>query len=428
MLNRQLKGIDSTYVRLYAATFAVALGCSATTVGVPYFVLARLARADAVGAVTAASIIAYLCACFGIQRFGPLVNQKVSTALAPALMAIFMTAFAKTHRLSPMLIFTTGQGLSMALFWPPLMAWISGSAEGGALSRRLAIFNISWSVSFLLGPQLAGILAEQDVVLPLYFAAACWLVGTAIILITPFHRSDAIDRSTAVSDPSPQTEPAAGNPAENAPANVHPNMRYLAWMAVFVGYMAFGVFRFQMPHLAETLAIRKAIFGTIMMLMSATTSLSFLVTGKWTGWHGRLRWIFLPQLAIAAVALLTAAAGTAYTLATLASIVGFAVGMLYMASIFYGSTGAEPAIRTRRMAIHEACLSAGIAVGTFAGNWLSQNLNPHIVYAYLAVATTVAAAAQVVVWQYLKQRCPPDARPSQVDSTPAADNNTGRTR
>ncbi len=43
---------------------------------------------------------------------------------------------------------------------------------------------------------------------------------------------------------------------------------------------------------------------------------------------------------------------------------GFAAGFLYANSVFYGSLGAAPAVRTRRMAIHEICLNIGVITGS----------------------------------------------------------------
>ncbi len=78
-------------------------------------------------------------------------------------------------------------------------------------------------------------------------------------------------------------------------------IRYFGWSGGIVGYLAMAVYRYQMPHLAKTVHMNEVVFGRVATALSLALAAAFFVTGRWSGWHGKSRWIFLPQLALAGV-------------------------------------------------------------------------------------------------------------------------------
>jgi len=397
--------VDATVLRLYAATAAAAVAIATFTIAVPFYVLEKLGRTDAVGYLTASGTASYLLTCLLLQRFSGKFNPRWTTSGAAACVGLIMGLFSITSRFSQMLPCMIAQGLAMGLFWPLLMGWLSGDAEGVRLSRRLALFNLSWSTSLAVGPQVGGLLAQVDVALAVRLVSVGWLAAAIVTALTPL----------IVSKDEPQPGGAPAEPAEAIGASPEATeaqldrskaryIRYVAWAGVFVGHTAYGVFRFQTPHLAETVGISKAMFGSVMMCMSIATAACFVIAARWSGWHGKMRWIFGPQLVLVAGAFAATWADSALKLIPLVSLVGFIGGLLYMTSIFYGSVGAEPAIRPRRMAIHEICLSAGIGFGSLFGNMLSQSLGPSRVYPYLAGMLLAVTALQWAAWEVLRRR------------------------
>jgi predicted MFS family arabinose efflux permease len=168
--------------------------------------------------------------------------------------------------------------------------------------------------------------------------------------------------------------------------------------------MALGLFRYQMPHLAKTIHMDEVVYGRVATALSLAITLAFFATARWTGWHGKTRWIFIPQIVLIAVAVLMTWTTGAWVMAALMLAGGLSAGMLYTNRVFYGSLGAAPAVRTRRMAIHEISLNVGIITGSYLGNLLSQHLGPSRVYPYLAAAIAAIALSQALTWSLLMRR------------------------
>ena len=57
-----------------------------------------------------------------------------------------------------MVLYYACNGAATAFYWPYLMGWVSIGYEGKQLSRRLGLYNISWSLAACLGPFLGGVL------------------------------------------------------------------------------------------------------------------------------------------------------------------------------------------------------------------------------------------------------------------------------
>ena len=49
-------------------------------------------------------------------------------------------------------------GVGMAMFWPPMVAWIAEGKSGRRLARSLALYSLAWNIGVLLGNAFGGIL------------------------------------------------------------------------------------------------------------------------------------------------------------------------------------------------------------------------------------------------------------------------------
>ena len=72
-------------------------------------------------------------------------------------------------------------GAAMALFWPFLMSWVSGSYEGLALNRRLGRYNGSWSSGGVVGPLVGAWLVEQGPLWPMVAAVVCFVASFLLL-------------------------------------------------------------------------------------------------------------------------------------------------------------------------------------------------------------------------------------------------------
>ncbi len=430
-MSRDRAGVlDATVVRLLLTSSVVALSTSGFIFAVPFYILARLGRTDAVGTVVAIWTAGYIVSCLLSQQIVRRLSPRTSVTIAIIGVGVFMFLFRFTWTVPQMSVLGLFYGLFLGGVWAPLMGWLSGDAEGVVLSRRLGFFNISWSISVILAPLLASYLVKQSVTLPFGVMTAIIAVAGLVVLTTRYQPRRAIPSAfpvvaSAADKDSPPIEldrPVAQLIHEEMlpldPAKMR-YIRYLAWIGAAVAYTAISVFRYQMPHLAKTIHMDEIVFGRVAVSLSLAITIAFFVLARWTGWHGKTRWIFLPQILLVVASGLLTWATSAWAMVPLMLAAGFAAGLLYASSVFYGSLGAAPAVRTRRMAIHEICLNIGVILGSYLGNLLSQHLGPSRVYPYLAAAVGLMALIQAIGWNLLLARHARNARLAAPPTSPA---------
>jgi MFS family permease len=406
--------LDATVAKLLLASAIIALGTSGLVIAIPYYVLDKLGRADAVGTVVAASTIGYIASCLISQHLARWISPRILVTAAIVGVAAFIFLFQFTATVSVMFATMLVHGLCLGLVWAPLMGWLSGNAEGVVLSKRLGLFNIAWSTSIIIGPFAASYMVKHSFQLP-FNVMAVVLVAAGLIVLAARYRPSA---PAMPKRPLGDTAAAAGAASARAPESVAPGsvehalmspfkmqyIRYLGWAGAFVGYTAIGLFRYQMPHLARTIHMDEVVYGRVATTLSLAITLAFFTTARWSGWHGKTRWIFIPQVVLIAVAVLMTWTTGAWAMAALMLAGGFSTGMLYTNSVFYGSLGAAPSARTRRMAIHEIWLNVGVITGSYFGNLLSEHLGPRRVYPCLAAAIAAIALFEAAGWNLLMRR------------------------
>ena len=116
--------------------------------------------------------LSYLLCC----SFGGKLLQKIpplrSILLAISFVFIGLWLMLKAPTLTIAYIVQTGIGISISLFWPQLMGWLSSGQEGKQLARATSFFNFSWSTGTIVAPFLAGFLSDLNGVYPLYACLA----------------------------------------------------------------------------------------------------------------------------------------------------------------------------------------------------------------------------------------------------------------
>ena len=76
-------------------------------------------------------------------------------------------------------------GFVTALFWPPLMGWLSEGVEGNYLNKMMGFFNLSWSTGLVISPYLGGVFLELNLQSPLVFAAGLYGFLSIILIVVP---------------------------------------------------------------------------------------------------------------------------------------------------------------------------------------------------------------------------------------------------
>ena len=314
----------------------------------------------------------YFLGCTLYHRWDDKIRPAGSLISAAALIALLSLGLYFSPRfglaLGALLLL---QG-SLGFFWPPLMGWVSAGLEGRDLGRNLGQFNQSWSTGALLGPFVAGWLYPLNPILP-FAVSASSLVLIALMLILG---------SRILPDMNPACTLKAKKEAPAGIDNSTP-LRFPSWVGIYSSYAVYGVVVNILPlEIRDSLGYGEQTAGNLLLLRGIVTLAGFTLLARHAGWHFKRSWILAVQLIttllISAVLLLPSRLGF---LGAFILVFGLLYAASYNNSIFHGSSGAVN--RGRRMAIHEAVLTMGVASGSLGGGVLYQRGGVDLVWLFL---------------------------------------------
>lgn len=275
-------------------------------------------------------------------------------------------------------------GVFMALFWPPVMGWLSRGKEGRALGRQVAAFNFTWSMGIILGPYIAGILSEREPALAILVSSLAFLLvvilAAAALLFTPLKSINSGGRNRG------------GGPGRDTSTP----LRFICWIAIVSGYLVYGITMNVFPVFArDVLLLSESRIGFLLFIRGFVTTLFFLLLGKYPFWHCRLRYIILFQgiLILSLAAGLLAGDSGSYLLFFI--LFGIAFAGIYTTSIFHGVAGSVN--REYRMALHEAFLTIGVILGSFVGGYIYEHISFSGLLAISIAALSISIIAQLAI-------------------------------
>jgi DHA1 family multidrug resistance protein-like MFS transporter/DHA1 family quinolone resistance protein-like MFS transporter len=349
---------------VFPATVMVAMGIGTLSLGIVFFASEVHGASPAqVGFLAATWSLHYILGCLLLRRLGERLPPQHSMVLAAALMAGSVLLVLWLERLSHVFLCYAAYGLGTALFWPPLMGWLSTGSEGERLNRTMGRFNLCWSSGSIAGPVLAGVLAREDARLPvaagglLYLAAGLYSAWAARGLPAP-QRGSALPRGKG---PSQAVETVDRST----------RLRYPAWAGLFAAYLALGVTITVFPLAAQAhLGVGKPTVGGLLLVRALFTTLALGLLGRTTAWHFRAGQMGVGLLVFAVAMAALPLAGGPIAAGLVLGLVGALVAQCYANSLFHGVTGSPQ--RARRMATHEILLSAGLVAGGACGGVVYQ--------------------------------------------------------
>ncbi len=349
-------GIGKSAV-VYPAAFLQSLAFGTISLGFVFYLRGRWGlEPGPIGIYVSFTHVSYLAACLLLPPLLARVLPRramLASSLAAAALAVGIVA-------SPWLplVFVLGglSGAIQALFWPPIVGWLSTGSEGAELGRTVARFNISWSVGAVLSPWVGGALSEVGGAVAmlagggLSAGVAALLVGAALGL--PRVRADRHTESRA--------EESSGAADRSTP------IRFPAWVGVAVAYVLMGVLGSSYPiYATEGLGFTRSLVGVLLLVRPLFAAAVFAVMGRWSLWQFRGPPMVAAQVLLAVSALLLALARSPLAIAAAVGLAGAFAAVSYVESVFHGVAGSVQ--RAGRMAIHEAMLTVGALTGSWAG-------------------------------------------------------------
>jgi DHA1 family multidrug resistance protein-like MFS transporter/DHA1 family quinolone resistance protein-like MFS transporter len=347
---------------LFAGAFTMNLNLTMLGLSLVYFLADKFGQgAGMIGLFFALGYGTYFLGCTLYHRWDDKIRPAGSLISAAALIAFLSLGLYFSPRfglaLGALLLL---QG-SLGFFWPPLMGWVSAGLEGKELGRNLGQFNQSWSTGALLGPFVAGWLYPVNPILPFAVSASSLLLIALLFILG----------SRILPDMNPADTLKA---KKEAPAGIDKStpLRFPSWVGIFSSYAVYGVVVNILPlEIRDSLGYGEQTAGNLLLLRGIVTLAGFTLLARHAGWHFKRSWIMAVQLIttvlVSVVLLLPSRLGF---LGGFILLFGLLYAASYNNSIFHGSSGAVN--RGRRMAIHEAVLTMGVASGSLGGGVLYQ--------------------------------------------------------
>ena len=390
------RGFLSRFGRMHVIAPVSVLNSAAYTIiglGLVFYMRDRLgAGAAAIGLASATFNALYFIGCFALRPVGLRLLPRYSLVLS-SFVSVVLLMFLLGARSIPAVILLYGAvGFTLALFWPPIMGWLSAAIEGRELNRRISHFNLSWSAGSIVGPLAAGFLAQWRLEAPIVAGTVLiGSVGAAVLLA-------ALCLSGIRADTHRDRRAAPGD----AP-DVSTPLRFPAWVGLVSSYVVLGALMVIVPlHARDTLKLAEGPVGILLLSRTLAASIGFWILGVWAGWHGRRALIVIAQLAMLPLLFSLTRAGSLTTYSVLLPLIGLTVAVNYTFSVYYGVAGARD--RTLRMAIHEALLTVGVVIGSLMGGGLYESYGAREAYFGAMIAVTVAVLAQLVMFGRARSR------------------------
>jgi len=389
---------------LYAATFFFSGGHGGLFMLALPFVVTLLGGSDKeLGLCFGLGTMTYLISCLTIanhiDRFNPKrVLQCSSAVIALTLAGLFVCIrifLAGRLPINPILLVIIVEILScvaLALFWPPMMGWLSTGLEGQSLSKRMGLFNISWSLALVVTTFIGGYILNKDTNLAVIVSAL--FITCAFVFISIAPKWQGSDTGSNIDD------------QEQMPETVDPLNAVFCSMSRFglvIGCLALGLFRTQFAlFFTENLGFSKQQFGVVTAIFCFASFAGFTIIGRFKKWHYKLSPLIGSQLIIAASMLMILFCTSLIWLYAAAVFIGIGQSFVYASHQYYCVSGKIK--RSGSMAIHEILISIGYAGGSIAGGYLAEYLSRYWPYWFGFSAVVIALVVQGLIFVSYKNR------------------------
>ncbi len=397
----------SVYICISAFFMAFGLGSIATAL--PFVVSFMGGTEWVVGVCAGANWIAYLTGLTLAVRLLPKLNDR-KTAIAGCsgmLMAsIGMWLIVKEYQqgcsycnIPALTAFLMISGGSMAIFWPPLMAWVSHGKDGINLNKRLGHYNLSWTLGLTISPFAIGYMLEKSITVSMASIMFMMTIAFAGVITAYFADSTKL---------KPQKIDELTGAQQHHIKRTLPKFRIIARLGLLGIFICMAVLRTQFALLfKKELGFTESDYGLIITILFISVGLTFFKLSRTDKWHYRISFLAIAQIIIIVTMLLIMAgvkirAGL-WFYSVPAIIFGISHSAVFLSHQYYSLCGAKN--RSRQMAIHEMVLSSGNLCGSVAAGQTAAFFGlKYAPYMMGIAAVLIISAAQAVTWILVKKR------------------------
>ncbi|MEA1964881.1 MAG: MFS transporter [Candidatus Aerophobetes bacterium] len=373
---------------LFLATFLTTIALSTVYIAIPLFAIQLGADPLNLGGLGFTSNLCFICFCLLFGKLSDRWKRKniILLGFVGYSLASFLLSFSS--HLYQLFIFIAFLGISGAMFWPSLEAWLA-ERSGKRLLKQIAHFDVSWSMGAIIGPLIGGSIFQIFPRFPFYIAGFFYLAIFFLILREP---SKTEYKASSNSKKSSYKENG-----DHATSSFY---LYLAWIATFASYFSLGILRYIFPKLFTEMGFTPLTLGILMSTIPASQALIFCILGQTSRWHYRLVPLLSAQLLIVFALILIFLSNSLPIFFLSFMFVGIGIGICSFSSLFYSVNTYRN--RGARAAIHEAFLGSGLLIGPLVGGIVAQIYN--LKTPYLTAVLMIIVLILVEITLILKRK------------------------
>lgn len=370
---------------LYAIAFLMD-GCMAVVgLCVPLVALQLGATYDDLGQIGAVGAAIYSLCCLFSGRIADRFGYRQIMACATLGVGFVYIGYLYVTEIWHLVVLAGCMSLSISHFWPPLQAWLGQRKKRQMLLRDLGRFNVAWSLGFLVGPAVGGVLFEVQTNSAFYLGLfLMFAMFVAFLVLRVYEVEDTTD------DEHVETMPLARL------------FLPLAFVANFATFFCIGTVRTLFPKLATDLGIDPGILGVLMSLIGLAQLTAFYVMSRTDFWQFKRLPLMIAQ-GLACMGLVALGTGTNWVVFAVGLLLlGMLAGVTFTASIFYSLYTQGPG--GRRTGFHESIVGSGFLFGPLLGGLVGEYLGARAPYGLAVIILIVAIGIQALMQTTPKQK------------------------
>lgn len=353
MMNQtsQRSNVSRSSFPIYASVASYAMGQGMIIPAIPLHAYSLGATQTVLGLIGTLPAVTYAILAVKVGQLSEKKGRRIFIVFGLLLYLLTDLAYLVSSDLNQILVVRSFEGISFALFWPCVEAYIADQDEGASQRRAIGYYTIAWSGGTTLGPIIGGYLINRTSIQSPFAASAVTML-TSLIFILAFADEGGSHRRVLKDGASETSFP----------------LRSILYAILGYAFAQATILSLYPVH-GKTIGFTEIEIGIFLSLMSLARTFIFVSTIYWTPF---------PKMETATVgySILAVSLGLIpisdrfFTSAISFMIMGIGLGLVYVSII-------DLALSHQRKGSAAGAFESGIGVGAVAGPFISGMMAEH---------------------------------------------------
>jgi DHA1 family multidrug resistance protein-like MFS transporter len=381
---------------VYATVFVYFLGFHALLPVITPYALSLGASVGVAGLIAGAYSAVNLLGNLGAGYWTDRLGRKLPLVLGLVIVGLALLLYPLATKPAPLFWLRILHGLGAALVAPASLSYIGDTTVPGGRARAMAVYGASIGLTTLIGPPLAGVVADRLGYAPIFVALAALTLAVAVPAFR--HTREIL--------------PEAARRRDGQVRQILGRYRLsVAYVATFCLLFSLGTLIVFVPLAGEALGLSSAQVGLVFASFAlAATVVQVLPVGRLSDLRGREPVIMLGLALLAAALLLLPGLGRWATWLAAMLLYGTGFGVMFPAMTALVADETEPPTRGTASGVFTAVFSLGASLGTGSAGamvWLQRAVGIHP-FQVAALVALLGIAWAGIAWAWRPRGAHPD--------------------